>query len=103
MKRENLDRSQSFGSIFGILPYAFEQNGKFFNHVGLEVKEDGTWDETDGEVLTEDDAGDAPNYQEMPARDLNSLLKKRAGKGLRPGSTKDALVAALMKLDQDGD
>jgi hypothetical protein len=36
-----MDRSAPYGTVIGAPGVAFEQNGRFFNPLGLEVTEDG--------------------------------------------------------------
>lgn len=101
MTRATLDRTRSFAQVYGASSVAFEQDHKLFNHLGLECKEDGTWDHDDKEILSEDEAEPKTDYQAMRVGPLNKLLKQRSGKGMGAGVTKDALIAALMQLDQE--
>ena len=102
MTRATLDRKRPHAMVYGSVPYSYEQDSKLFNHLGLECKEDGSWDHDDAELLTEEDAKDSVLYQDMAVGPLNHLLKKRSGKGMAAGVTKDTLIAALMRLDQKG-
>ena len=98
MPPATLDRSRSFGQVYGPGKVRYEQDYKGFDGAGLQIEgpgmDDGTTSVPAGSLK---DFGADYETMKMPA--LRRELKRRTGSGGRPGTTKPQVIERLRALD----
>ena len=88
-KPATLDKARAYGTIHihGGSGVRFTQDHKQFDYRGIEIVANG-----------EDMASDG-DYDDLTWEELRAELKKRTGKGPKPGTTKDQVIETLRALD----
>ncbi|MGE0706093.1 MAG: hypothetical protein AB7I50_23325 [Vicinamibacterales bacterium] len=99
MSERKLDRSKPFAELFGAGIARFEQDGIQFDQHGNQMPEvDGT-PETDAPAGMEAQAELDP--ASMTGAQLQNEIKRLQGKGMKPGTPHDALVAKVKALREE--
>lgn len=85
-----LDRSRHYGEVYGLCPYRYEQDGKYFNHSGLECDIDGKPVEGGARPSTADSKLDAALAK---VKELEAKLSNPAG------ASSEAIEKMIERID----
>ena len=86
-KPATLDKTRSYGTVYGGAHARYQQDHKEFDHQGVEIMPNGK------------DMASEGDYADWPWKRLQAELKELTGKGPAPGTTKGQIIETLRSLD----